>query len=206
MGNIKMAALYSWGCRRTKNLGVDKILEKFILSKKTDDSEILEILKKLQPYPSYQKLASISEDKNPFSGKVIDVYWLGGEILKNFGDLLPFHNFETLILLLSAEKNEKILQKLLAEAEDCCVMPGIVKEILKNQKAVVEYRRIEYRVGKFHFGVSTIKEIKRKFLKDLKVGDLISFHLGYGREKITASKKESLEIWTKKTLDILNKK
>lgn len=206
MGSVRIASVYSWGCRKTGSLKVDKNLEEFILSRKLGEEEVLVILKKLKPYSSYLKLSEMAGDKNQFSRRVIESYWLGSGDLKKFGNDLPFHNFETLFLVLPARKNEQILKKILAEAVDCCVLPGIVKKILKNEEADIEYRSIEYKTGKFYIGPLLQKKIKTKFLKNFKIGDFISIHLGYGREKLNASERDSLLIWTQRTLNILNEK
>ncbi len=204
--SVRTATLYSFGCKKTKNLGADEILRKFILSKKTEEGDVLEILKKLQPYPAYLKLVSVVGKENLFCKEVVNAYWLGGRRLNKFERLLPFHNFETLSLAAAAKKDEKTLKEILPEAVDCCVLSGIVKRIFKNQRADVEYRPIEYWGGKFRFGSSHRKEIKTDFLKNVKVGDLVSFHLGYAREKISVRENDELLIWTQKTLNILNEK
>lgn len=203
MDGLRTSAIYCWGCKKTKKLKVNKLLADFVAGEQ-DKEEIVKITKQLQPYLGYLKIAVAVGRQNIFCKEVIKNYWLGGRALRKFKKTLPFHNFETLFLMVSARNNPKIIKKILPKTLNCCVLPGKVKKVLARGQLIVEYFPIEYANGKFYFGKPKEKKIKIGFLKKVEVGDWVSFHLGYGREKIKIKEKEKLLRWTQKSLEILN--
>jgi len=212
MDGIRRAALYAWGCNKTKELRADKALAKFIFSPEaSDESEIAGIIKKLEPNNSFMKLRIEIDDnglKDYFSDEVARTYWLGGSALGEFKRFLPFHNFEVLEKGTSVKKNKEAFAGFFPKMLECCVFPAIVSSFSKNHHLLlVEYSPIEYGDGKFFLNPQKKRfEIKVGFLRNVRIGDLISFHLGHGREKITKEEGDALNFWTQKSIDILNRK
>lgn len=212
MNGIKRAALYAWGCNKTKELGVDEALAKFIFSPGlSDEDEIAGVVKKLYPNNSFMKLRVEIDDfgtKDYFSDEVAKTYWLGGAALRAFGKFLPFHNFEVLETGSIVKRNKKAFAEFFPKMLECCVFPATISSFPKNRHLlVVDYSPVEYGDGKFFLSLQKKRfVIKVGFLSNVKVGDFISFHLGHGREKISKKENDSLIFWTQQSMDILNKK
>lgn len=212
MNGIKRTAVYAWGCNKTKELEADEALAKFIFYPQLcDEKEIAGIIKKLYPNNAFMRLrVEIDDDlsNGDFSDEVAKTYWLGGLALREFGNFLPFHNFEVLETGRMAKKNEKAFVDFFPKVLECCVFPAVVSGFPKNKHLLaIDYFPIEYAEGKFSLSSCSKRFlIKAGFLSNIRMGDFISFHLGHGREKITKEENDSLIFWTKKSIGILNKK
>ena len=63
--------------------------------------------------------------------------------------------------------------------------------------------------GKLHLGRKTLKSLRvdyrgKIFLKELNVGDWVSFHWGFVCDLLTAEQVKNLEFYTQKAIDFYN--
>jgi hydrogenase maturation factor len=79
----------------------------------------------------------------------------------------------------------------------------------KQKSIVVEYRPLIFIKKKLQFGLPAEKKIKidykgKSFLKNLKIGDWVSFHWGFVCDVLTEIKLKNLLYYTQKSIDYFN--
>lgn len=181
---LQIAALYSYDCQKAKRLKINPLLLEF-LQKGTNQNKVAQNLEKLVSYAWYKIIASYNNIQDPFDEEVVRAYWTGNGLLKIIRKgkavLFPFHNFT----VLNSFHNQ--LSDLAAVDEDKISL-GRIDEI-KGTKMLVSYYPLILRNGNVRLAdFLRVKEIKRGFLGEVKVGDWITFHYGIGR-KILGKKK-----------------
>lgn len=229
MNGLQLASLYSFGCNKTKKLRVDAFLWKAV-KKQVDQKELRKVLKQLIPYFYYRLLAMENQVKDCFDASIVRAYWLGGEFLKSarqknvmrlvreknadfFHNGLGFtfipllkeqillhHNWT--IFLLQNKKTPGIAEKL----DSCKVSVGLVEKIwTATGKACVEYQKLKIKDGCY---VLEIEEaiINKGFLGKVKGGDLVTFHVGIGREVVNQQTAEDIEQITQGAVEFFNKR
>ncbi|MDD3101625.1 MAG: DUF6390 family protein [Patescibacteria group bacterium] len=203
-----LAAIYSWGCQRDKELKTSEIFKKFIASNgKKFRYEAREALPKLKPTCYYGTIAKLLKISNPYTTKVIEAYWLGYKWTSQKNSALN-HNF-TVLNNMPKIKPSEIPTLIKYGIEDCMISFGEVKEIKKEgslvKKIVVEVQPLEFK-DKISFGEKVRIEINwyPKLLPNLKINDWISIHWRTARQILDSSKKKSLLESTLRALEFIN--
>lgn len=223
MLGLKLAAIYSYppcklGFCGTKIKNASKILADFIQGKKISLAKVRRVLENFEAsYFYYQLIARANGIKDPFDYKVVEAYWLGNKLL----DKVKTTDLKKLVLnkfvgpgLLSKAKPHHSFHVLIigsitgrvrftAKVYDLCRI-GWGKVIgIKNSKLKVKSRPLLIKNNKFLLGKEIEKEITwdRRFLSDLKLGDVVSFHWNIACQVINKREKENL---LKYTLESVN--
>lgn len=93
--------------------------------------------------------------------------------------------------------------------DKCRIGWGKVK--MKNEKLIVETKILTKENGRLKLTNTLLKEINinykgKQFIKNLKVGDWISFHWDYFCDILTEKQVKNLEYYTKKAIEFYNEK
>ena len=194
MENLKLACLYSYGCKMIETQNAQRLLFDFIQGKDVPEEDVIQVIQRLQSYPAYRAIAIFGDRKEILEETTIRNYWLGdrnpkSEDLRNLN-----HNFATL---------EKI--RVLRRYIDlkCAISFGTV--IKKNSdKIEVTQTSLGYQGNQIIFRDSRVS-IDKGFLNTQKIkkGNMISIHLGSAREKISQKQAETLRSITLEALKFL---
>jgi len=118
----------------------------------------------------------------------------------------PHHNFHVMNIWLRAGKIN--IQHTLKSIDECRISWGKVKEI-KKSSVIVDWQPLIIAEDKLKQGQMTQREIltqfnEQGFVKDLKIGDIVTIHWGWVCEKINAEQLRNLQRYTKESLEIFN--
>lgn len=217
---LKLAALYAYGCQKTRELGIDEELKDFIISGR-DEQKIKSYLRKLEPFLHYRLIAKANNINDPFDEQVVRAYWLGStllekvkpELLKDLADEVDsstllkanylisggktHHNFAVL-----AQASLKMKQ-LLERVNLCLISWGQVIEC-HGDELTVYFRPVVLKGKKFIFGSRKQKKIKRGLLKKISVGDMVSIHFNEAREVLNADNLKRLKKYTQEAIQFFN--
>lgn len=192
---LKLAALYSYDCRKARMLQINKLLKKFIL-KGQNQEQVAEALKKLVSYDWYRLIAKNNGIEDVFAREVVEAYWIGNNLTKTISiddkNLFLFHNFTVLTSPMTDVNS----------VDQCKISSGTVSDITKNQLMVSYYALVSYN-GKFDLVLKSAR-IEKGFLGDVRVGDLVGFHVGIGRRPLSSDEASSLYEKTKQAIDKVN--
>lgn len=217
---LRLAALYAYGCQKTKELGIDEKLKKFVISGQ-NEQEIKFYLKKLEPYLYYQLIAMANKIDNPFDQRVVRSYWLGSEILEKIkqdllkelvGQVDSFHLLRANYLILGGkpQHNFSVLSKIPIKNEETVKMAN---QCLINWGRVIEntetgltvfYQPLVLKNRKLTFGNLMMKIIERGLLKRVKINDIVSIHFNEAREILNENNLENLKKYTEEAIEMFN--
>ena len=196
---LKLAALYSYGCPRSKKLGINQILLDFIRYAK-NQSLVEKELQKLLSYAYYKIIASRNNIDDTFDERVIRAYWTGNELTEvvesENSSIFLFHNFTAL---------QSIHRTPEADPDNCIVSVSRIKEAEKESTSVY-HRTLILKESLFSLSKrSEIKEIERNFIKKrLMREDWINYHWGIAREPLREEEAISLINKTKRAIKLFN--
>jgi hypothetical protein len=197
---LQIAALYSYDCLSARKAG-NPALSEFVKKNKNKD-EVKKILEKLIPYTWYKLIAKENNIGDPFDKSVVEAYWTGNKLLKKIKKegsfLFPFHNFT----VLKPPHNGDLG---LSAMDDCKISLGRVDQI-RRARLLISYYPLILRNGNMRLAdFLRVKEIKKGFLGEVKVGDWITFHYGIGRE--TLKKKQGLAFYkrSRRAVELFNR-
>ena len=226
MEGVKLACLYTIGCLESRRRGTDKIFSQFI--KSPSKSQLPLIVKKLMEFEPYFFYRLIAENNNldSFQPEVVKAYWLGNELLKEIDERIieqcfsrvsftnprdleriwkivglinrkPHHNFSVIWTL---KKNKSLTPIILKKINECLIRSGVVMKV-KRERVIVKTKRISFNEN--FYLENSLEELQKFFLKNLKKGDLVSFHFRKTREKIFPREAENLIKITKEAISFL---
>lgn len=217
---LRTAALYAFGCQRTKELNIDEILKKFVIFGK-NEKEIEFYLKKLEPYFYYQLIAMANRIEEPFNERVVRAYWIGNRLLEKVkpellkemvGQVDSFylrqanyliiggkahHNFSVLSKI--PVKNKKIVEVV----NQCLISWGKVIEKFGTELTVL-YQPLILQNRKFILKDPLIKKVKCDLIERVKINDIVSIHFNEAREILSESDLEYLQKYTKEAIEMFN--
>jgi len=192
---LKLAALYSYDCRKARMLKINELLMRFIHKGENQD-KVADLLKKLISYDWYCLIAKNNGVKDPFAEEVVRAYWTGNDLTKpisvNRKDLFLFHNFTVLTSPMPD----------LSSRDNCKTSWGMIEGIT-NDGLVVGFEELTLKENKFELA-DRRKEIKIGFLSDIKMGNWVSFHYNLGREKLSEEQVLLLHNKTKQAIELFN--
>jgi len=195
LGGLKLAALYSYDCRKARMLKINEPLLKFIQTGENQEN-VAELLKKLTSYDWYCLIAKNNDVKDPFAEEVVRAYWAGNDLTKLISvgrkNLFLFHNFTVLTSPMPD----------LSSRDECKISWGMIKEVT-DEELIVDYEALICQNGKFSLEDRKIR-IKKGFLDEVQVSDWISFHFNVGREILTEGQVLSLHNKTGKAIELFN--
>jgi len=208
-------------------------LKEYITSGK-DKEKVIESLKNFEGlYPYLQAIAE-KHGLNPFDHKVVEGYWHGNELLDSFDKddiknlimsltkrgllpsmakklieklpqgFVPHHSFNVFYVGVGMITGSVLTNA--QNMDNCKVSFGVVKEI-KGDRLIVEYEPLlKDKNNKLFFGKKISKEIDYDalFIKDLKPGDIVSFHWGFAAGIIDNRTKENIRKYTENNLRVFN--
>lgn len=199
---LKLAALYSFGCRKAEMLKINFLLADFIIAG-TNRNAVEENLKKLLSYAWYQIIASRNKIKDPFDKRVVATYWIGGRLLKRIRGkdgrvLLPFHNFT----VLGAHNQEQNLK----DVDNCKVSIGRIERIEGDNFSVSYYPLIE-RNGNILLAdfYQPLVISNKGFVHDAEIGEWVTFHYRVAREILPYRKAKQFYFQSVKAVELFNK-
>ncbi|MCX6739724.1 MAG: DUF6390 family protein [Candidatus Parcubacteria bacterium] len=146
-----------------------------------------------------------TEDKNLKSKIKKEVV---SKVLGYIPDLAkPHHNFHVMNIWLRAGKLN--IKHTLKSIDECRISWGIVKKI-NSSKIVVDFQPLEFLNDQLVFGKNIDREVMTQFndqgfVKDLKIGDIVTIHWGWVCEKISEQQLKNLQKYTVLSLNIFNK-
>lgn len=198
---LKLAALYSYNCRKAQKLKINQLLLEFI-KKGTNQEKAIRGLKKLISYTWYRIIVSRAGTKDPFDERVVRAYWVGNELSEPIGKkesfLFPFHNF-TILVPLDSYKPSPIA------INECKISVGKVEKV-EGKILFVRCRSIVRENNKFLLANSAErKKVERRFINKVKKGDWITFHYSIGREVVSEEDANLLYQKTKEAIKLFNK-
>jgi len=183
MENLRLACLYSYGCKMVETQNAQKLLFDFIQGKGVSEQDVMQVVQKLQSYPAYRAIAIFGDRKEILEETIIRNYWLGDRIPKSKDLRKLNHNFATL-------EKVRVLRRYIDLK--CAISFGRV--IKKNSdKIEVTQMGLRYQGNQIIFKDSRVS-IDKGFIgtQKIKKGDIISIHLGSAREKISQKQAETL--------------
>jgi hypothetical protein len=188
MTDLRLACLYSYGCRMATEKNVNHILLDCIEDRGNfSPKEIEEAIQQLQSYPAYRIIAMSIKTDDVFDDAVIHSYWLGGsEVNHNLATLEKIKLFKNI----SQEKVRRLL--------NCAISSGEVVSISSEKIEVLE-TAIALMGEKIDL-IKKRRSVDARFLGNNKVNkcDLVSIHIGLAREIITG---QQASVLAKKTLE-----
>jgi hypothetical protein len=192
---LKLAALYSYNCRKARMLKINGLLLGFIQGGE-NQKEVAELLKRLVSYDWYCLIARNSNAKDPFAEEVVRAYWTGNDLTNLISDkrknLFLFHNFTVLASPMPD----------LSSRDECKISWGMIREAT-DKELMVDYEALIWKNGKFSLEDRKIR-IKKGFLEEARVNDWISFHFNIGREILTEGRVLLLHNKTEKAIELFN--
>jgi len=192
---LKLAALYSYDCRKARMFRINELLAKFIKTGEEQERTV-EALKKLVSYAWYCLIAKNNEIKDPFVEEVVGAYWTGNDLTKLISvqgkNLFLFHNFTVLTSPMPD----------LISRDECKSSWGMIKEATEDD-LMVDYEALIWQNDKFSLEDREIR-IKKGFLDRVQVNNWISFHVGLGRQILTEEQVLVLHNKTKEAIELFN--
>lgn len=150
---IWLAASFSWGCQRAKDLGISELLKSFSKSPQNYNSqEIRNSLEKLFSYFYYRVIAQANKVEDPFDEKVVKAHWIGNEFLEK----VTLISLRKVVLEFEREGwADKILLAYLAK-------PVILSSAHHNAYSADNFYCQVFTDGKYfyHLGIKRIKATK----------------------------------------------
>ncbi|OGK38040.1 hypothetical protein A3F60_03370 [Candidatus Roizmanbacteria bacterium RIFCSPHIGHO2_12_FULL_39_8] len=123
--------------------------------------------------------------------------------------LLPQHSFH--VFNIFKRTGNLVVNQTLATMDSCRISFGQVvnPDSLLTRNVIVRTKPLEKMGGKLHLGRKTLKSLRvdyrgKIFLKELNVGDWVSFHWGFVCDLLTAEQVKNLEFYTQKAIDFYN--
>lgn len=118
----------------------------------------------------------------------------------------PHHNFHVMNIWLRAGK--KNIKHTLESINECRISWGKVKEI-KKSSVIVDYQSLMIKDDKLILSEGVEREVltqfeDKGFVKDLKVGEIVTIHWGWVCEKINQNQLKNLQKYTLESLKIFN--
>lgn len=199
---LKLACIYSWNCPTAKKLNVSKKLCDFP-KLKTPTSKTVEFVKKilriLNPYKDYCKIAKILKIESVFDYRVVAAYWRYGR--KN-GKPIQWHDYS----ILSQVKHVPIKSLDIWHLNETCVLWGQIEEEI-NDIFLVKYNSVIRQNDLLILSPQKqIKRVAKAFTEEAKIGDCISFHFSTGAEILNPKESKNLTVATEETLRLFNAK
>ncbi len=119
----------------------------------------------------------------------------------------PHHNFH--VMNIWARTGAKNIKHTLKSIDECRISWGKVKEI-KKSAIVVDFQPLIIKDDKLQLGEAIDREVityldDKSFVKNLKIGDMVTIHWGFVCEKINDEQLKNLKKYTLEGLDIFNK-
>lgn len=146
-----------------------------------------------------------TEDKN-LKGKLKKEFVL--KVLGFIPDLAkPHHNFHVMNIWLRAGKLN--IKHTLKSIDECRISWGIVKKLNKS-KIIIDFQPLQFLGDQLVIGKNIDREVMTQFndqgfVKDLKIGDIVTVHWGWVCEKISEQQLKNLQKYTDLSLNIFNK-
>ena len=103
---------------------------------------------------------------------------------------------------------KKNIKHTLKSIDECRISWGKVKKINKGS-AIIEYHPLIFNNDKLILGEVIDREVitsfaDKGFVKDLKIGDIVTIHWGFVCEEINKAQLINLQKYTKESLNIFN--
>ncbi len=119
----------------------------------------------------------------------------------------PHHNFHVMNIWLRAGKLN--IKHTLKSIDECRISWGKVRQVKKNS-LIVEYQPLIIVNDQLQLGEIIDREVltqfdDKGFVKDLKIGDIVTIHWGWVCEKINNAQLANLQKYTLESLNIFNK-
>jgi len=116
---------------------------------------------------------------------------------------LPHHNFHVFNIFKRMSRDLKF--DTLKTMDECRI--GFGKII--SERTIVQYKPLVYAKNKLSFGLYTIKSLTvdykgKQFIKNIKIGEWVSFHWGFVCDILTDRQVKNLEFYTQKAIDFYN--
>ncbi len=233
--SILTCAKYAYRPNRLGYCGPDQNRELFQYLKANEaDDGLKENLKKFETlFPYLRHIAHTNKEKNIFSEKVVNAYWIGNNLLENSGSArLYYHLTDDLELKkkLPQKEIEILREKIpvganahhsfhvfniwqrtghienphtLYTMDECRIGWGRVEG--KEEKIInVLYRPLVFENGKLAFGEITAKKIFYELKADIQTGDWVSFHWSSFCEALNEESVKNLKYWTNINLELAN--
>ena len=228
---LRLAALYSIGCPELRQLRTEPLILGALTAGPDSfphNADFVETaMRLLDPFVFYQLIALKHGRTDFFSEDIVRTHWFGGDLLRpvtvddirlllargtiptvihraeeiilRLTDLLgglPHHNFVVLSLLKRMRRDIKAPVELLAGISQCLVGAGKVVEVRDGLRIPG--------AGKLfpQAGIGLIK-IDNPFKINVRVGDYVSHHLSWAREKISEKEAKGLDAITRQALDFI---
>lgn len=202
MNGIAFTAPYVHGplllgmCGERKNA---TLIHAFASGDSSLESGVRKVILALRHVPEYYEIIAGTHHLRVLSKKVAEAYWIGSDLLKKTRCRLkhaplckkPHHNWTVIVGLDHA--NLGPMEKLLVD--DCLVHAGVIIRVNENT-VVVSHTPLIKTGAKFSLGAEQEKLVRRDFIGDAVVGDIVSYHLGFGAQKLTRKQTENLAKWT----------
>jgi hypothetical protein len=123
------------------------------------------------------------------------------------GKAKPHHNFHVMNIWLRAGKMN--IKHTLKSIDECRISWGTVKKINKS-RIIIDFQPLIFLDNKLILGNNYDREVltqfnDKGFVRDLKVGDLVTVHWGWVCEKINDEQLKNLIKYTRESLIIFNK-
>jgi len=118
----------------------------------------------------------------------------------------PHHNFH--VMNIWARTGAKNIKHTLKSIDECRISWGKVKEI-KKTKIVVDFQPLVIKDDKLQLGEPIDREAityldDKSFVRNLKIGDIVTIHWGFVCEKINNEQLKNLRKYTEESLRIFN--
>lgn len=122
--------------------------------------------------------------------------------------LLPHHSFH--VFNIFKRTGNMIINHSLETMDECRIGWGKICQMLDVKfKIVVEYKPLIIKKGKLDVGLISKRKLTvdykgKSFIKNLKVGDWVSFHWGFVCDILTPKQVNNLEFYTQKAINFYN--
>jgi hypothetical protein len=123
--------------------------------------------------------------------------------------LLPHHSFH--VFNIFKRTGNLVANQTLTTMDNCRISFGQVAnaDSLLTRNIMVRTKPLEKMGEKLHLGRKTLRSLKvdyrgRIFLKELNVGDWVSFHWGFVCDLLSPKQVKSIEFYTEKAIDFYN--
>lgn len=202
MNSLRIGCLYSYGCRMSREKGVEHILLSCIKNQnRFSEEQIWEALKKLQSYSAYRIITILKNKSDIFDEEVIHCYWLGDARPKSREARNMNHNFATLEKLKFCKSALSISRA--RSLVNCSVSWGEVIKINSDKAVILESglmiinKKIIFSKRKREVGLNIVEK------KNIGVGEIVSVHIDEVREVIDGKQASVLSKRTSEALKAL---
>ncbi len=199
-----------------------QILTDFLLGKKTNEQEIINLYKQFKSVIAYLGLiAECNGIKNPFDEKVVEAYWIGNDLLKKVPHqkleqavsellqrkvefpkgVLAHHSFH--VLFVGSLKNIAPIEKLIPH---CVINYGVVKQ-KGLEYLIVQTKPLIIDAGKIKLGNLVLQKIdfNPQILPKVELGDIVSYHWSAACEILSRKQAKNLKKYLKRNINAYNR-